>query len=134
VALRLDSGAAAVISHDAAEPVYSPDGSRIALVGMKSPVDRDIYVTNTDGTALTQMTDSRPIEQTPSWDPSGQRLAFLRLSGAETLAAFSGIGDALLQINADGSCPTKIASAPGVAYLSPTWQPGPGREAGPIAC
>ena len=39
-----------------------------------------------------------------------------------------------MEINADGSCPTRILSVPGVAFLSPAWQPGPGREADPISC
>jgi hypothetical protein len=39
-----------------------------------------------------------------------------------------------MEVNADGSCPTKILSIPRTAVLNPIWQPGPGREAGPIAC
>jgi hypothetical protein len=45
-----------------------------------------------------------------------------------------GLGDAVMEINADGSCATKVLFAPKNAFLSPVWQPGPGREAGPIAC
>jgi hypothetical protein len=45
-----------------------------------------------------------------------------------------------MQVNADGTCPSRI-SAPvlrpndhWVAFDFPVWQPGPGREAGRIAC
>jgi hypothetical protein len=61
-------------------------------------------------------------------------LAFIRLARPLTERTVFGFGDAVMEINADGSCPTKILSAPGVAFLSPVWQPGPGREAGPIVC
>jgi len=43
-------------------------------------------------------------------------------------------------VNPDGSCPTVIfgsrraAGAQGPGLYEPSWQPGPGREAGPIVC
>jgi len=45
-----------------------------------------------------------------------------------------GFGDAVIEMNADGSCPTTILRDRNVAFYGATWQPGPGREAGPIAC
>lgn len=39
-----------------------------------------------------------------------------------------------MQINADGTCEAEILSAPHIAFYGPTWQPGPGREAGRIEC
>jgi hypothetical protein len=83
-------------------------------------------------------------EGRPSWDPSGQRIAFSR--GPSTFPAFLGETDSeipsrLLQINADGSCETlmfakQVRHNPffGRDFSSPAWQPGPGRGAGPIAC
>lgn len=74
----------------------------------------------------------------PSWDPSGQRLAFTRDSGPEWLSL--GTTNVVMAVNADGTCPTVVfgspqaagARGPGLYVLS--WQPGPGREAGPIVC
>ena len=43
-------------------------------------------------------------------------------------------GNSIMQINADGTCLTKMLSAPGVAFYVPAWQPGAGREAGRIDC
>lgn len=40
----------------------------------------------------------------------------------------------LMEINADGSCQTKVISMAGTYLLAPAWQPGPGREAGRIEC
>jgi len=39
-----------------------------------------------------------------------------------------------MEINANGTCRTRILSHPKVAFFGATWQPGPGREAGPIVC
>ena len=71
----------------------------------------------------------------PSWDPSGQRIAFTRLGGG-TLGESSHPheGNAVMQINADGTCLTKVISDPELTLFGSAWQPGVGREAGPISC
>ena len=74
----------------------------------------------------------------PSWDPSGQRLAFVRARGSTgfvpELDGLFPFGNAIAQVNADGSCPVEILSLRRVALYGVAWQPGPGREAGPIDC
>jgi hypothetical protein len=37
-------------------------------------------------------------------------------------------------INADGTCSTLLLMSGRVLFSGPSWQPGPGREAGPISC
>ncbi len=39
-----------------------------------------------------------------------------------------------MAINADGTCLTKVFSDPDLTLYGAAWQPGPGREAGPIVC
>jgi Tol biopolymer transport system component len=150
VALAMNGGGRSVIAEDAAQAVFSPDGSRVAMLRIGARGYRhdskggrgaagiestsDLIVANNDGSDLTQLTRTRAIEESPSWDPSGRRLAFVRLARPLTERAVFGLGDTVMEVNADGTCPTKVLSAPGVAFLSPVWQPGPGREAGPIAC
>jgi hypothetical protein len=56
-------------------------------------------------------------------DASEIRIASADRSGAGTIVG-GGLGDG----------PLPCLSSPGAAFLSPTWRPGPGREAGPIAC
>lgn len=139
VALRLDGGKSRRLLEDGFAPVYSPDGSRIALI--RRPVDygeegdTDLYVMKADGTEVRRLTRTPGrYEFAPTWDPSGERLAYVRWSAAETIAAAFGLGDALMQINTDGTCQTKVASSPRAAFYMPAWQPGPGREAGRIEC
>lgn len=143
-ALRLNGSQAGVLAKNAREPVYSPDGTRLALtiVGRPRPVEpgvsllfspTDIALANADGSGLTRLTRTpREVEQEPSWDPSGERLAFTQHGVGPS--GYGGIGDSLMEINADGTCRTKVLSYPRGILFGATWQPGPGREAARIAC
>jgi Tol biopolymer transport system component len=141
VALKLDGSGSRRLLDDGSSAVYSPDGSQIALVrrieeyGGDRAEDTDLFIVDADGTGVRRLTRTPGrAELFPGWDPSGERLAYVRFSAARTEAAAFGVGDALMQVNADGTCQTKVASAPRTAFYAPVWQPGPGRGAGRIEC
>ena len=135
VAVDVASGAAKRLLAEGSFPVYSPDGLRVALSREGSAEDSDLYVVNADGSGLRRLTRTADrMEFFPSWDPSGERLAYMRFGAGSSEAASLGIGAALMQINADGTCATKLLSAPRTGFYVPAWQPGPGREAGRIDC
>lgn len=146
VAIRLDGSGETVLARNASEPVYSPDGTRLALITLGKPrtIERggerltfspsELAAAAADGSGLTRLTRTRNLELLPSWDPSGQRIAYTLITAALGEAALLGAGDSIMEINADGSCRTKVLSAPKVTLFGATWQPGGGREAGPIAC
>ena len=134
VALRLDNGKMKVLAHEAEEPVYSPDGSQIAFLsyrdgnlreGFDQPVPTaELYVRPAGGAGMRRITRTPELqEETPSWDPSGERLAYVQDSSV------------VMQINPDGTCRTKVfEKGDDVALFGPAWQPGLGREAGRIDC
>jgi dipeptidyl aminopeptidase/acylaminoacyl peptidase len=146
VAVELGGGPTTVLARNAREPVYSPDGSRVAFVrtthrapsesgGNRPPVRSDLFVMPAEGGKHVKLTSVKGGLAWPSWDPSSQRIAFTRLGGG-TLGdlLYPHEGNAVMQINADGTCLTRLLSI-GHNHLSgSSWQPGPGREAGPIAC
>ncbi len=148
LAVRLDGSGVTLLAHDALDPVYSPDGGSVAFVRFherrknargrgRVEATADLYVVHADGSHLTRLTHSpRLIERWPSWDPSGQRLAFTHFIGGVQWFSPRSIrpGNSLMQVNADGSCVTRVLSAPGQILYGSAWQPGPGREAGRIAC
>jgi Tol biopolymer transport system component len=146
VALHTNGSGETVLAQNAADPVYSPDGTRLAMITLGKPrtIGRkgesltfsptELAVAAADGSGLTRLTRTRNLELMPSWDPSGQRLAYTLFSPVLEESAFFGIGDSIMEINADGSCKTKVLSLPRASLYGATWQPGPGREAGPIAC
>lgn len=136
VAMRLDGGGTTRLLVDGLFPVYSPDGSRIALFREEQAGrDSDLFILDVASGALRRLARTpSTVELFASWDPSGERLAFVRFSAGNSEAASLGFGDSILQVNADGTCPTKTLSAPRTAFYVPAWQPGPGREAGRIPC
>jgi Tol biopolymer transport system component len=140
-------GGSRMLARWASEPVFSPDGSQIVFVreSIEHPqrfriTHRDLYLMSADGKAIRPLTQTRWISEShPSWDPSGQRIAFnsFRISREPFDALFDAllpIGNSIVQVNADGSCREKVLSVPGVGIYGALWRPGPGREAGRIAC
>lgn len=142
LALPLTGGPPTTLVEDATEPAYSPDGTRLALIvaGNQKEVaaglevmPAHLAVADADGSGLRRLTHSGVEAWGPSWDPSGQRLAYLQLMDDETHQSLLD-GDSIMEINPDGSCRTKVLSYPNTLLYSATWQPGPGREAGLLAC
>lgn len=159
VEIGLDGKPLRVLARNAYEPIYSPDGQSIAFLrGPLKEVTRrfpprgslrlsarltDIFVRSSSGGGLRRVTDTkRAAEEAPRWDPSGQRLAYSEWrpfdygkESAEVQEAIGfGFGKAVRTINADGTCPTTILSGLDSMHFAAAWQPGVGREAGPISC
>jgi Tol biopolymer transport system component len=91
----------------------------------------DLYVVGSDGSGLQRLTRTPSIlEIWPAWDPSGERIAYSELpSDSESERPAS-----IAQVNADGTCRGTLLRRPNSALGGPAWRPGPGREAGRIAC
>jgi len=123
--------------------VYSPDGSKIAFFRgrtVKAPDGSagwttDLFTVDAGGGGLRRLTRSPGIEYSQSWDPSGERLAYIRYPPVWRDPNELGYGSAVLQVNADGTCRRPIVGgSPLTAIFAVAWQPGSGREAGRIDC
>jgi Tol biopolymer transport system component len=98
------------------EPVWSPDGGKIAFVGFAADFTSDIYVINPDGTRemnLTQGLNSLNAEL--SWSPDGSKIAF---STAPVGPVFHDIA----VMNRDGTGRTNLTNEPGFDH-DPSWSP-----------
>ncbi len=62
-----------IIGH---EPIWSPDGTRLAFV-LSSAYATDIYMVNADGTNFQNLTNSPTYDFWPAWSPDGTKLAFV---------------------------------------------------------
>lgn len=146
VSVPIDGGPVTPVVKDGVEPAYSPDGSAIAFIrsrntgrftrlGRISVLGGDLFVASADGSRITRVTFTpNRREASPTWDPSGQRLAYTQFPAKPTWKAQEGIGSSIVEINADGTCRHRLLFTYGISYSEPAWQPGPGREAGRIAC
>lgn len=61
-------------------PAWSPDGTRIAFIGLRAGGGYDLYVADANGQApplnITNLDDTRFSFTQPTWSPDGQKLAF----------------------------------------------------------
>jgi Tol biopolymer transport system component len=131
------TGASTLLAKRSALPVFSPDGRQVLLDNFRDHNWRgkrpssELYALDLSTGAMRRLTHSRNVsEELSSWDPSGQRIAFSSSGPARPRIS---------EINADGTCETPVVSAKKKGAFAPfivalAWQPGPGREAGRIAC
>lgn len=136
---QIGTGHRRVLARTGREPVFSPDGLRIAFVrnrknkiagGSRHAAGMpELFVVNRDGSGLRRLTDVLGgLVGAPNWDPSGERLTYSQTTGGLSLST------AIMEVNADGSCRTKILGQTGAVFFAATWQPGQGRGAGRLEC
>jgi Tol biopolymer transport system component len=99
-------------------PVWSPDGRRIAFVSKSQ-----VYVMNADGSRQLRLTRNGARNFAPAWSPDGQRIAFERRVGREKDGRCDRCGRAVTfqvyVMNADGSEARMLAQG----GLQPVWSP-----------
>ena len=101
-------------AHNAWQPEWSPDGTRLAFVHKQSPNDdNEIWVMNTDGTNWRNLTDNNSAEYQPAWSPDGTRIAYV--------SDRSGNLDVWV-MNTDGTSQRNLTQHPAWDSL-PAWSP-----------
>ena len=120
--------------HDSLNPVWSPDGTRIAFDSTRSG-NREVWVINADGSGLTNVSNHPAQDYEPAWSPDGTQITFTSGRAGEldvwavdapppisatTLARFSA-----LEVGTDSalaaSAPRNLTPGSGVEARSPDW-------------
>jgi WD40 repeat protein len=99
-------------AHDR-DPVWSPDGSKIAFVSNRAG-DFDIHVMNADGTDLVALMEDLGYDTSPTWSPDGTRIAFASNRGLST--------GSIYVMNADGTNLVPLTND-GMLAGEPAWSP-----------
>ena len=104
------------------DPSWSPDGAKIAFTSGSGGGQYDVFVINSDGSGLVNLTDNyvgppdytRIDDEEPAWSPDGTRIAFLRKVG---------IPVRLFAMNADGSGAHEVSTGAHLhGFSAPLWQ------------
>ena len=95
------------------DPIWSPDGKRIAFTSMKNEGNRDIYVMDADGENQRKLTNNPFKDCEPSWSPDGKNIAFV--SDREEDGNME-----IYVINVDGGNPRKLTNNP-FDDTAPAW-------------
>lgn len=96
-------------------PDFSPDGSKIVFTGQAAGSStRDIYVINSDGTGLTQLTSDAGDNAYPAFSPNGSKIVFT--------SNRSGVRQVWL-MHADGSHQRQLTFDPQPKDQVPDWSP-----------
>jgi hypothetical protein len=126
------------ISPDGTEIAYKVDVPRYGRYGRPvGTIGTDLMVVATAGGKPRRLARVKGLAGGPSWDPSGSRIAFTAYNdspGTIYTSGFGQVGSSVMEINADGTCLTRVYSVPGGAVSGAAWQPGEGRGVGPISC
>ena len=92
-------------------PRWSPDNARIAFASYADN-QKDLYVVNADGSALTRLTDHIGVRGGFSWSPDGTAIAFG--------ATVDGVPE-LFVMQADGSNKTRLTYNVSFGANTPSW-------------
>ena len=91
----------------------SPDGQRVAMVLSRSG-DPNIWVCNTDGSSLRQLTHTRADDSCPCWSPNGRWICYAtKIHSRRRLA----------KISADGGEPEALSTTGAPDPTEPDWSP-----------
>jgi TolB protein len=95
------------------DPVWSPDGNKIAFTRRSdSCCGSAIFVMNADGTGIQQLTDNDNRDRDPVWSPDGKKIAFDRHRE-----------DSIFVMNADGTGVQELIDTDTNWLHSPVWSP-----------
>lgn len=92
-------------------PSWSPDGKKIAFRRMIGDMNSEVFVANSDGTGVQNLTNHMAFDGWPAWSPDGSQIAF----SSNRRANYQ-----IHVMNADGSNVRLVANTEGRA-TEPRW-------------
>ena len=104
----------------AADPAWSPDGSRVAFSAAESG-NQDVYLVDIDGTNFVRVTNHADADQAPAWSPDGTRIVFSSTRDGDDVKDLFVI-DLSQGTEAEGNKPEQLTFAD-TLDIDPDWSP-----------
>ncbi len=100
------------------QPSWSPDRSQVVFVsGRGEKGNHDLFVINTDGSGLRQLTDTPENEAEPRWSPDGMEIAYTRYAWESGMQKSD-----IFLISVDGNWVRQLTEGARSSYR-PSWSP-----------
>jgi uncharacterized delta-60 repeat protein len=96
-----------------ASPSWSPDGNKIAYISTIAS-NFEIFVMNSDGTGVTNITNSPSNDQNPDFSPDGNKIAFLSDRDGADMEIWT--------MDVNGANPVRLTTSTG-PDIRPAWSP-----------
>jgi hypothetical protein len=104
------------------QPAWSPDGTKIAFMSMRTPPYPNVYVMNADGSHPVRLSINNNDEgnHDPAWSPDGAKIVFVRDHASSSK---------IYVMNANGSNPVRLTHTEDAREVDPAWSPDGGKIA-----
>jgi hypothetical protein len=120
------------LARNARDGSWSPDGGRVAFIGLRPDCEADecheLYTIAADGSDRRRLTTNEADEASPAWSPDGQRIAL-----ASTRNFPGQFQHELYTVRPDGSCLTWLTNGT-ISPYDPAWARDAGRSTDPGGC
>lgn len=90
-------------------PRWSPAGDKIAFERMLPETNSEIYVMNTDGTDVVNISNTQADDRNPSWSPDGTKLAYVYM---QQIFVMNADGSNKVSVHDDSVNPTMVNWSP----------------------
>ena len=107
----------------ASTPAISPDGTEIAFSMRTAGGNSNIHISALDGSRLRNLTNSRTMETSPAWSPSGRQIAYISGEKQGQIFIRDVDGSNLRSIHKEGGDSDAVSWSPDGRLVAFHWKP-----------
>ena len=97
--------------------------TRIVFMSTRNADNGEIFLMNSDGKRVRQLTRHLQYDSAPAWSPDGKKIAFMSYRDEHRFQGWGSINGEIYVMDADGTNPINLTQSPERADGSPSWSP-----------